>query len=101
MERAEVIRHVAPWRSGPQHPEDAIEDAPVVDPWHTARLIRQHRLDGCPFVVGDFVAPDSSPRFRGLNHDPKAGLNGTSIRCHLRPGRRFWGEADMRMVRKW
>src|SRR4051794_5409454 len=64
---AEVIGHVAPWCSGPQHPEDAIEDAPVVSPWHTARLIRQHRFDGCPFVVAEFVAHDSSPRFRGLN----------------------------------
>src|SRR6516165_10448654 len=83
--RTEVIGQVAPWCSGSQHPEDAIEDTPVVHPWHTARLVWQHRPDGCPFVVGEFVAHDSSPRFRGLNHDPKAALNGTSICRHWCP----------------
>src|SRR6516162_11288662 len=37
--RTEVIGQVAPWCSGSQHPEDAIEDTPVVHPWHTARLV--------------------------------------------------------------
>ena len=36
-------------------------------------------------VATKFVAPDSSLRFRGLNHDPTVGLNGLSIRRHLRP----------------
>jgi hypothetical protein len=90
--RTEVIGQVAPWCSGSQHPEDAIEDAPVIHPWHAARLVRQHRLDGCPFVVGKFVAHDSSPRFRGLNHDPRAGLNEPSIRHHLC---RFWSKPDI------
>ena len=36
-----------------------IEDTPVVDPWHAARLVRQHRLDGSPFVVGEFIAHNS------------------------------------------
>jgi hypothetical protein len=40
-------RHGAPER---KHPEDAIEDTPVVDPWQTARLVRQHRIDGCPRI---------------------------------------------------
>src|SRR4051812_22605225 len=30
-------------------------------------------------MVGEFVAHDSSPRFRGLNHDPRAGLNEPSF----------------------
>jgi hypothetical protein len=29
-------------------------------------------------MIGEFVAHDSSLRFRGLNHDPRAGLNGPS-----------------------
>src|SRR6185503_19284227 len=66
-------------------PEDAVEDTPVVHPWHTSRLVRRHRPNGCPFVANKFVAPDSSLRFRGLNHDPTVGLNGLSIRRHLRP----------------
>jgi hypothetical protein len=32
------------------------------------RLVRQHRLDGGPFIVGEFVAHDSSPQFESLNH---------------------------------
>src|SRR5262245_17101838 len=39
---------------GSQHPEDAIEDAAVIHSWHAARLAGQHRLDGSPFVVGEF-----------------------------------------------
>src|SRR5215471_11443030 len=62
----EVVRQVTPWRPGPQDPEDAIEDAAVIHSWHTARLIGQHRLDGNPFVVGEFVAHDSGPSVRGL-----------------------------------
>ena len=49
--RTEVIRQVAPWCSGSQHPEDAIEDTPVVHPWYAARLVRQHRLDGSGWRV--------------------------------------------------
>src|SRR5262245_61879380 len=30
---------------------------------------RQHRLDGKPLIVGEFVAHDSAPSVRGLNHD--------------------------------
>jgi hypothetical protein len=55
-----------------QDPKDAVEDTPVIYPWHAARLVRQHRPDRCPFVVGELVAHNSSPRFRGLNHDPRA-----------------------------
>ena len=91
--RTEVIGQVAPWCSRSQDPEDAIEDTPVVHPWHAARLVRQHRLDGRPFMVGEFVAHDSSPRFRGLNHDPRAGLNGPSYAQS-----RFWGVADIKIV---
>jgi hypothetical protein len=35
-------------------------------------------------MIGEFVAHDSSPHFRGLNHDPRAGLNVPSVRRHLR-----------------
>src|SRR5262245_45309541 len=97
---AEVIGNVAPRCSGSQHPGDAIEDTPVVYPWHAARLVRQHRPDGCPFAVGEFVAHDSSPRFGGLNHDPRAGLNGPSIHRHLRPRRRFWCKPDINRLTK-
>ena len=73
--RTEVVRQVAPWRPGSQDPEDAIEDAAVIHSWHAARLVRQHRLDGSPFVVGEFVAHDSAPSVRGLNHGSAVRLN--------------------------
>jgi len=57
--RTEVVRQVAPRRSRSQDPEDAIEDTTVVHPWHAARLVRQHRLDGRPLIVIEFVAHDS------------------------------------------
>jgi hypothetical protein len=47
--RTEVNWQVAPWRSGSQDPEDAIEDAAVVHTRHTTRLVWQERLDGGPF----------------------------------------------------
>ena len=56
--RAECMRQIAPWWSRSQHPEDAIEDTTVIDPWHAARLVRQHRLDGGLLIVGEFVAHD-------------------------------------------
>src|SRR5262245_29814883 len=62
--RTEVVRQVTPWRPGSQDPEDAIEDPTVIHPWHAARLVRQHRLDGSPFLVGEFVAHDSAPSVR-------------------------------------
>jgi len=36
------------------------------------RLVRQHRLDGGPFMVGEFVA---SPQFGSLNHGSPAKRN--------------------------
>ena len=60
--RTEVVRQVTPWSPGPQDPEDAIEDTTVIHPWHAARLVGQHRLDGSPLIVGEFVAHDSTPQ---------------------------------------
>src|SRR5689334_13769936 len=59
--RTEVVWQVAPRRSGPQDPKDAIEDATVVHARDTARLVGQHRPDGSPLIVGEFVAHDSAP----------------------------------------
>ena len=32
------------------------ENTPVIHRWHAVRFVRQHRLDGSPFVAGEFVA---------------------------------------------
>jgi len=39
------------------------------------RLVRQHRLDGSPLIVGEFVAHDSRLRFGSLNHAPGDAIN--------------------------
>src|SRR5262249_25749903 len=51
-----------------QDPEDAIEDTSVVHPRNATWLVRQHRPYGSPFIVGEFVAHDSSPQSGSLNH---------------------------------
>jgi hypothetical protein len=61
--RAKMIRQIAPRSPGSQDPEDAVEDTSVVYPRNATRLIRQHGLDGKPFIVGEFVAHDSSPKY--------------------------------------
>src|ERR1700740_239291 len=58
--RTEVLWQVAPWRPGSQDPEGAIEDTTVIHSRHAARLIRQHRLNGKPLIVREFVAHDSA-----------------------------------------
>ena len=61
--RAKHPGQITPRCSRAQDPEDAIEDATVVHPSKAAGLVRLHGLDGDPFVIGEFVAHDSSPRF--------------------------------------
>ena len=82
--RTECIGQVAPRCPRAQDPEDAIENTTVIHPRNATRLVRQHRLDGCPFVVSKFVAHDSSPQFGGLNHGPAAALNIT-LAANARP----------------
>ncbi len=69
------LGQVTPRRSGAQDPKDAIEDTTVVHPRNATRLVRQHRLDSNPFIIGEFVAHDLSPRFGSLNHGDLAGRN--------------------------
>src|SRR5262245_548662 len=61
--RTKRLGQITPGCSGAQDPEDAIEDTAVVHPRNATRLVRQHRLDGSPFIIGEFVAHDSSPQF--------------------------------------
>jgi hypothetical protein len=39
---------------GSQDPENAIVDMSVVHPRNATRLVRQHRLDGGPFIIREF-----------------------------------------------
>jgi len=40
-------------------------------------LVRQHRFDGGPFIIAEFVAHDSKLQFRSLNH-----VRGDTIKPH-------------------
>src|SRR5206468_3463645 len=73
--RAKVIRQIAPRRARTQDPKDAVEHAAIIYTRHAARLVRQKRLDGGPFIVGEFVAHDSRLRFWSLNHAPSGIFN--------------------------
>jgi len=73
--RPKTYRQITPWRTGPQDPKDAIKDAPIVHARHATRFVRQERLDGGPFKIGEFVAHDSRLQFRNLNHAPGDTIN--------------------------
>ena len=74
-----------------QDPKDAIEHATVICTLNAARLVRQHRLDGGPFTIAEFVAHDSQLRFRTLNHahgriaNPARRLGGAANDLNLLP----------------
>src|SRR5262245_34103326 len=57
--RTKIVRQVSPRRPRTQHPKDAVKDTTIIHPRYAARLVRQHRLDGSPLVVGEVVAHDS------------------------------------------
>ncbi len=72
---AELLRQIAPRCTRSQDSKDAIEDTAVVHTRDIACFVRQHRLDGSPLVVGEFVAHDSRLRFGSLNHAPGDDIN--------------------------
>src|SRR5271154_409161 len=53
---AEILRQGPPWRARPQHPKDAIQHSPVINPRHAARLIRQQRRDHSPLEIAQLVS---------------------------------------------
>lgn len=54
--RTVAFRQIAPRRTGPQDPEDSVQHAPIIDTWHTARLVWQQRLDHSPLEVGQVIS---------------------------------------------
>jgi hypothetical protein len=80
--RPKPFRQIAPRRARPQYPEDAVEDAPVVDPRHSAWLIRKEWSDDSPLKVREFISHDSRSGFGSLNHvDP--GLRNVDFRSEM------------------
>src|SRR5580704_8725615 len=91
--RTKHLGKITPRCSGAQDPEDTIEDTTVVYPRNATRLVRQHRPYGSPFIVGEFVAQDSSPQFGSLNHGSPAKRNASGSA----PVRRLRAEADINL----
>src|SRR3546814_719993 len=72
-----ALRQVAPRRTGTQHPEDAVQHAPIIDARHPSRLVGQQRLDHAPLEVGQVVSAHADA-------ESDAGLAGTGHRCRAR-----------------
>lgn len=53
--RTIALWQIAPRRAGPEYVEDAAEDAPVVNPRDTPRLVRKERRDHRPFRIRQIV----------------------------------------------
>lgn len=64
--RAIALRHICPRRAGPENPENAVENTPVIDPRHPAWLVRQQRLDRSPLKLSQIVARHRQGSFRNL-----------------------------------
>jgi hypothetical protein len=47
---------IAPRRTGSQHPEDAVQHAPIIDTGHASRFVGQQRLDHAPFEVSQVIS---------------------------------------------
>lgn len=73
--RTKHLGQITPRCSRSQDPEDAIKDTTVVNSRNTTRFVRQHGLNGNPFIIGEFVTHDSSPQFGSLNHRDLARRN--------------------------
>src|SRR5262245_27110992 len=62
---AEALWEITPRHSRSQDPKDAVQHTAVVYSRDTAWLVWQHRSDGSPPIVGQFVPHDSKLRFGG------------------------------------
>ena len=58
--RPVTLGQIAPRRARAQHPEDAVENTPVVLRFGASPVGRQERLDSAPLEVGEIVAHDPS-----------------------------------------
>jgi hypothetical protein len=88
---AERLRQITPGCSRSQDPEDAIEDTTVVYPRNSTRLVRQHRLDSRPLIVGEFIAHGLKPLFGSLNHKRKP----STMRLARPRHRALWGKENI------
>src|SRR4051794_4390987 len=56
-----TLWQVGPPSSRPQYPKNAVQYPAIIDPRHTARLIRQTRLDRLPLGIRQLIAAHRKP----------------------------------------
>jgi hypothetical protein len=66
--RPVALRQIRPRRPRPQHPENAVENPPIVNTRPAARLVRKMRFDRLPFPIAQLVAVHRPVPFGSLNH---------------------------------
>ena len=75
---AEFLGHSPPRRPRPQHPEDPVQNPPVIDPWNPALLVGQQRRDHTLLKIPQLV-PDhhqAAPVGKLESHLPFHGESG-------------------------
>lgn len=86
--RATTPGQVTPRRARAQHPENAVQDPPVIDPWHNTRLVRQQRLHRPPLETAQIISVHARAPSRSLNHaSAKLGIPFRSARPSTRQKR--------------
>jgi hypothetical protein len=51
---------IAPWRTGSQHPEDALQHAAVIHARHATGFVGEKRFDHAPFGVSQVISAHAS-----------------------------------------
>ena len=51
---------IAPWRTGSQHPEDAVQHAAVIHARHATGFVGEKRFDHAPFGVSQVISAHAS-----------------------------------------
>jgi hypothetical protein len=55
-----ILWQIAPWRTGSQHPEDAVQHAAVIHTRHATGFVGEKRFDHAPFGVSQVVSDHAS-----------------------------------------
>src|SRR4051794_8558945 len=82
-----TLRQVGPPSSRPQYPKNAVQYPAIIDPRHTARLIRQTRLDRLPLGIRQLIAAHRKPPVWELESRLARAGNPRTRFMSLRPNR--------------
>ena len=83
--RPVTLWQIGPSRARSQDPEDAVQHPPIIDPRHTAWLIRQTRLDCLPLGIRQLIPAHRKTPVRELESRPARPVNPHTGFMSLRP----------------